>query len=109
MRNSAPNEAARESELRTLLSVAYSPDTVDELVPRIEKLITRAKAKSIGGGQKRVDESDVMLITYGDSLMDHSRTPLEVLDRFLRDRVAEVISNVHIFPAFPRPQTMVSR
>jgi len=101
MGNSAPNEAARESELRTLLSVAYSPDTVDELVPRIEKLITRAKAKSIGGGQKRVDESDVMLITYGDSLMDHSRTPLEVLDRFLRDRVAEVISNVHILPCFP--------
>lgn len=50
---------------------------------------------------ERVSERDVMLITYGDSLIEPGTPPLQTLYRFLESRLSGVISTVHILPFFP--------
>lgn len=50
-------------------------------------------------GQPVFSADEVVLITYGDSLVDGRGTPpLQVLGSFLDARVADVISTVHILP-----------
>ncbi|WP_432695963.1 sugar phosphorylase [Marinobacterium sp. YM272] len=46
-------------------------------------------------------EKDVLLITYGDSLLRKDKKPLETLKRFLHERLHDSISAVHILPFFP--------
>ena len=88
-------------QLQSLLATAYTAEVVEDLVPRIEDLVVKASGTKANTNAEWVDESDVMLITYGDSILDDSRPPLEVLDAFLRDHVADEITNVHILPCFP--------
>lgn len=46
-------------------------------------------------------ERDQWLITYGDSLLDGDRPPLEALATFLDTRLPDTFSGVHILPFFP--------
>ncbi len=50
---------------------------------------------------ERVSERDVMLITYGDSLLEPGVPPLQTLHHFLESHLSGVISSVHILPFFP--------
>lgn len=47
------------------------------------------------------DESDVVLISYGDSLLSSNDKPLANLSDFLDSYCKEFISSVHILPFFP--------
>ena len=47
------------------------------------------------------DETDTVLITYGDSLEQHDEKPLKTLHRFLKEHCQDVINSVHILPFFP--------
>jgi len=47
------------------------------------------------------DETDNMLITYGDSITRTGEVPLRTLHRFIRDKIGPSISGVHILPFFP--------
>lgn len=47
------------------------------------------------------DESDVVLITYGDTIKRKGEAPLKTLKRFLRKNLSETISTVHILPFNP--------
>lgn len=47
------------------------------------------------------NQSDVMMITYGDSLKREGEIPLHTLIKFLDTRVKGAISSVHILPFFP--------
>ncbi|WP_417565596.1 sugar phosphorylase [Marinobacter sp.] len=51
--------------------------------------------------QNNWDESDVVLITYADSVQQPEEKPLVTLHRFLGDCLADSISSVHILPFFP--------
>lgn len=51
--------------------------------------------------QNHWDQSDILLITYGDSLQQANEKPLHTLNRFLNDNLATVITDVHILPFFP--------
>ena len=46
-------------------------------------------------------ESDVALITYGDSILSDRDKPLRVLHRFCQDHFLDCVSWVHILPFFP--------
>jgi|GEM_PF-4530222 sucrose phosphorylase len=46
-------------------------------------------------------ERDQWLITYGDSLLDGDRPPLEALESFLDTRLPDTFSGVHLLPFFP--------
>lgn len=44
---------------------------------------------------------DVVLITYADMVQAPDTPPLQVLQRFLKQRLTDVINTVHILPFFP--------
>ncbi|QDP02397.1 sugar phosphorylase [Thalassotalea sp. PS06] len=51
------------------------------------------------------DESDIYLITYGDSLLDESKSPpqkpIKNLHHFVNNYLNDVVSAVHILPFYP--------
>ena len=46
-------------------------------------------------------EKDVILITYGDSVIEEDKAPLKTLKHFLDNTIGDVINSVHILPFFP--------
>ncbi len=75
----------------------------EEMAPRvaeaIEDLLGRYEG-TLPDGAHGWSEADAVLIAYGDSLLGEN-PPLETLGRFLRDRVGDSISFVHILPFYP--------
>ncbi|MCG2580039.1 MAG: alpha-amylase [Marinobacter sp.] len=51
--------------------------------------------------QNNWDESDIVLITYADTIRRADEKPLVTLREFLNDYLADAISAVHILPFFP--------
>ncbi len=47
------------------------------------------------------DETDVAVITYGDSLLDGNEVPLKTLHRFLTQQLGTLVSWVHVLPFHP--------
>lgn len=53
-------------------------------------------------GESRWSEKDVILITYGDMVLDRDETPLKALNGFLNRRLPEkTINTIHLLPFFP--------
>ncbi len=46
-------------------------------------------------------EKDVVLITYGDSVINTNQAPLETLRGFLKNTIGDTVNSVHILPFFP--------
>ncbi len=46
-------------------------------------------------------EKDIILITYGDSIIKEDQPPLRTLKKFLDTTIANTINSVHILPFFP--------
>lgn len=90
------------ARLRAHLEVLYGPDTAAEVTPRLAGLCAAFAARLADRPRRRgVDESDVLLITYGDQVREHDRRPLETLRRFLSDHLADLTSGVHLLPHYP--------
>ncbi len=51
--------------------------------------------------KNRWDESDVLLITYGNTITRPDEAPLQSLRAFLHNHLAGTLNNVHILPFFP--------
>ncbi|MEX0964257.1 MAG: sugar phosphorylase [Pseudohongiellaceae bacterium] len=51
--------------------------------------------------QNNWDETDCILITYGNSVIKDGELPLHTLHRFLNRHLATTIGSVHILPFFP--------
>jgi len=47
------------------------------------------------------DQKDVVIITYGDTFLRPGKLPLEELRAFLKKRVGDLVSWVHVLPYFP--------
>ena len=47
------------------------------------------------------NQNDVVVITYGDSIVCEAETPLDTLSRFIHLKLDDVINSVHILPFFP--------
>lgn len=47
------------------------------------------------------DQKDVVIITYGDTFLRPGKLPLEELRAFLKKRVDDLVSWVHVLPYFP--------
>ncbi|QJQ96927.1 MULTISPECIES: sugar phosphorylase [Halomonadaceae] len=75
-----------------------------EVLRRLTKMLPhhrQALAGRAGESRPLWSERDQWLITYGDSIIDGDRPPLEVLDEFLENRLGETFSGVHVLPFFP--------
>ena len=47
------------------------------------------------------DQTDIVLITYGNSVKKEGEAPLKTLHRFLNNEISGYINGVHILPFFP--------
>ncbi|MGE9267689.1 MAG: alpha-amylase family glycosyl hydrolase [Verrucomicrobiales bacterium] len=52
-------------------------------------------------GEKKWDQSDVLMITYADSIYEEGRKPLATLRDFLNRELKNTLSGVHILPFNP--------
>ena len=87
-------------ELREKLSVVYAPAQINHLLTQITDLVSAYRNSTAFNERGWVDETDVILITYGDTIIDEERPTLDVLNDFLCTYVSGFISNVHILPCF---------
>ncbi|MFC5080713.1 Sucrose phosphorylase [Vibrio thalassae] len=88
-----------KKDLQQILAGVYSPTELNELIPSLLNVI--ANQPEYVGKKQWVDQSDVILITYGDSIKRQGESPLQTLREFLNDNAADVLSAVHILPFYP--------
>lgn len=55
------------------------------------------------------NQNDVLLITYGNSVVDEGEKPLVTLNKLLTNELDDCLSAVHILPFFPTARTTASR
>lgn len=80
-----------------ILKTIY-PEQFEDVHVKIEKLIDKHKIeKQINW----VSEEDIMLITYGDSIIKEGEKPLKTLNHFLNTFTKDQLTNVHLLPMFP--------
>ncbi len=83
-----------------LETIYGDPATVAKAGLEIEALVRRFRPL-VSAKAHVLSERDVVLITYGDSLREPGRPPLQTLNTFLDDYLAEVVTSVHILPFYP--------
>lgn len=53
------------------------------------------------GARRRPDQSDALLISYGDTLESEEEPPLRTLHRFATAHLRDLVSGIHVLPFFP--------
>ncbi|HBR96649.1 MAG TPA: alpha-amylase [Gammaproteobacteria bacterium] len=88
--------------LHARLARLYPNEHTEELVQRLTVIARKHERDHPGNPpRKRWDESDTLLITYGDSLRDGGGSPLQALASFSSEYLCECIGTVHLLPFFP--------
>ena len=86
-------------DLQQILAGVYSPAQLNKLIQSLTEAMS--KFKTIENKKQWVDQNDVMLITYGDSIQEEGKAPLQTLKEFLNFHAKDILSAVHILPCFP--------
>jgi len=86
--------------VKTILTRIYGEREGESALKRILPLIQQAKVKK-GEGEGYFSHEDVVLITYGDSLLKEGQVPLVTLHDFASTYLKDVISTIHFLPFFP--------
>ncbi|SFD03393.1 sugar phosphorylase [Tropicimonas isoalkanivorans] len=100
-----PKSPKFKAKLSALLKQIYPNADQADLRERIvsafwpEGAVTRTRTRP--PSNNLWNETDTLVITYGNSLVDGMHKPLDLLRHFLEKNVAGVISGVHILPFFP--------
>ena len=80
----------------------YGPESVEEIT---DEIFSAAKMSELtppaAMGVSKWDQSDTILITYGDSIVREGRSPLKELKNFLMRDLRDSFSCVHLLPFYP--------
>ncbi|WP_068116191.1 sugar phosphorylase [Tropicimonas marinistellae] len=99
------NSPKFRDKLTALLAQIYPDADGSALRSEIQEAFwpagTPARSRTRPPGNNLWDETDTLVITYGNSLVDGAHKPLDLLRHFLEENVSGVISGVHILPFFP--------
>jgi glycosidase len=89
--------------MRERLRYLYGAEAGQRAFADIQQLIRRFKPQlpAATGAAGRLDEGDVLLITYGDTFQDEGRRPLEALHDFAWRHLTDLVSGIHVLPFFP--------
>ena len=86
-------------KLNFLFGVEKAENVYDGLVKLVDDFNNNQKP---GAGNKLwLDEKDVFLITYGDSIKEDGKPTLKSLHEFLKENLSEQLEYVHILPFYP--------
>ncbi|MBE9139116.1 alpha-glucosidase C-terminal domain-containing protein [Nodosilinea sp. LEGE 07088] len=89
------------NNIKPLLEKVYPVETAERLTTEIFALVKDTLCPSGREDLKKWNHNNVLLITYGDSIVDGQRAPLSVLAGFLETHLQDTITGVHILPFFP--------
>lgn len=89
-----------KERIKEHLIIIYKENYADDTLDDILNLLHANKAPNVTDSDKW-NEKDVILITYGDSIISATEKPLKTLESFLKDNLKNIISTVHILPFFP--------
>ena len=104
-----PGEAQRFGDrvhrLRTQLAEVYGDAAASDLLRSLLQSIAATQQQALevqaGIGPGRWSAADVLLITYGHSVTQAGLAPLASLRAFWEQRLAPLVSAVHVLPFFP--------
>jgi len=88
------------NRIRERLARLYDQHAIAETFDQLHAII-ETYPKSEVDVNRGWTQQDVMLITYGDSLLQEGEAPLKTLQTFLKTYIKDAINNVHILPFFP--------
>lgn len=93
-------------KLKQQLAIIYQEIALEQSFDEIAQALLDIMRLSQGVAQVKPfsnhwSEKDIILITYGDSMVDHSQPPLQTLKHFLDSHLKNTINSVHILPFFP--------
>lgn len=77
----------------------YGPDAAAATLPRLMDLVE--SAERMPARERSFDETDVLLIAYGDHVRAPDQAPLATLRSFLNAHVGDVVSGLHLLPHYP--------
>lgn len=95
---------AFEPALRALLLTIYATESAEWLTEQITALVAQRRSRAGAGWVDRagwVDQGDVVLISYADSIRDGDTVPLVALEGFLAEQLSGTVSAVHLLPFYP--------
>ncbi len=78
--------------LQSIYPAAFSEGLVNRIISLIH---------AVADNKPLWNERDVILISYGNTITKKDEKPLKTLHRFLKDKIKQNISCVHILPFFP--------
>jgi len=94
-----------EARIADHLTFLYGPEraaaTLEQLHATLDGFRRRNPRLQEQVTDERVTERDVVLITYGDQVMEQGKSPLRTLAEVLEEHVQGAITGVHILPFFP--------
>lgn len=90
-----------ESKIKPLLDRVYPADVAQRLLVEIFDLMQAAIDPASEENLRKWNHDNVLLITYGDSIVGSDRPPLENLAEFLETYLDGVVTGVHILPFTP--------
>ena len=94
------SDDALAQRVRSHLAKLYPGHDLDVLVPAAIEAVGIG-ASPAGERPPRWTSNDAFLITYGDSVVDGDRVPLQVLEELVAKHLASAISVVHVLPFNP--------
>ncbi|MGH8792210.1 MAG: sugar phosphorylase [Stackebrandtia sp.] len=89
--------------IRSHLARIYGPEVAEGILPRLLETMGRfaRRDRAVAARETLFDETDVVLIAYGDQVREHGRPPLEVLGDFLDAHVGDAVTGLHLLPHYP--------
>lgn len=89
-----------EHSIEERLQYLYSRDDAKRAFIEIKFLINKYK-KIIDSREYHLTQKDVILITYGNQVIESTEAPLDSLQKFLDRYIEGVINTLHILPFYP--------
>ena len=87
--------------MRSILQNIYGKPKGDLAFSRITAILDVFLKTHTVGKAAVFSPSDVILITYADTLLREGELPLQTLHKFLDNHLKEVFSGLHLLPFFP--------
>lgn len=89
------------NKLKERLTFIYENEDIDSIYNAILKRLNEAKVKGLRQRKQSWDESDVVLITYGDQFSETNVPTLETFKKMFDEHLANKFEIVHILPFYP--------
>ncbi len=83
-----------------LLRAIYAEGAADVLA-RLQAVIAERGPCARYAERGLWDQGDILLITYGDSILDDAVPPLQALADFIHQQLQGCLSGIHVLPFFP--------